>query len=176
MPLLVVALMTIAIAAFALEAIVLPPYAVQNEVDARGHSFTGTYSPTEDAFIGKVRIVYPDGAEFSGEIKDIRFNGYGVFEASGRSDGGENYRYRFEGNFIEGRLEGEGTYVDNLGRYSGNFERSLPQGQGVYTSVSGWRYEGEFTAGMMTGTGTVYLADGSSASGTFEDGRQISTQ
>ncbi|GHT79521.1 hypothetical protein FACS1894104_4320 [Actinomycetota bacterium] len=78
--------------------------------------------------------------------------------------------WTIEGNFVNGRLVGAGSYADSEGSYSGNFENSMPHGQGVYTSNAGWRYEGNFTMGSMTGHGTVYTAEGETLKGQWQSG------
>lgn len=175
LPILTLAI-TVVLACFALGAVQTPPQELNGEIDAKGNKITGTYDPVDDVFLGKVNIVFPTGAVYNGSFEGYRFNGYGVFEGSDTAEDGTVNPWRFEGNFIEGHLEGEGSYTDSLGNYTGTFRNSLPNGQGVYTSHSGWRYEGEFQAGCMTGLGTVYLVDGTSTSGRFEDGLQVSGQ
>ena len=151
------------------------PYDFDGE-DARGTNISGLYNPVSNEFEGTTRVVYPSGLNYEGAFKDHRFNGYGVFKGESTGDDGEPFSWRFEGTFEDGHLEGEGSYIDHLGSYEGDFVKSLPQGQGVYTSNSGWSYAGEFVAGMMTGEGTVTFADGNTASGTFEDGLEVKAQ
>ncbi len=169
-----VLLLTVALACFALGVLRLPNSTVTNQPDSNENSFSGTYDPNSDQYIGSVSVVFASNAVYDGGLDGHRFNGHGVFSGQEQTAEGETVYWRFEGDFVEGRLEGEGTYNDHLGNYTGTFRDSLPDGQGVYTSTSGWRYEGEFQAGLMSGQGTVFLADGSSTSGTFEDGLQLS--
>jgi len=148
---------------------------LENQLDAHGNSFSGLYDPAANVFVGSARVVFTTAAVFEGGIEENRFNGQGVIKGEALDDEGVSHVWRFEGNFVNGRLEGRGSYIDHLGTYEGEFVNSLPNGQGVYVSNSGWRYEGEFLAGLMTGRGTLYLADDVSSSGQFEDGLQIST-
>lgn len=168
------ALLTIALAFFALGAIQAPPQELKGEADARDNKITGAYDPTTDSFIGGVKVEFPTGAVYTGDFEGYRFNGYGVFEGEDTNEQGETVTWRYEGTFVNGRLSGQGSYIDALGSYQGMFQNSIPEGKGTYTSVSGWTYEGEFQAGCMTGWGTVTLADGTSTSGQFEDGLQVS--
>ena len=168
-------MLSVALASFALGAWQpRQPYLLEGEQDARGNTFSGLYDPTANAYVDTVQVVFSTNEVYEGGLEDNRFNGYGILKGETTVDD-ETFAWRFEGTFVDGRLEGEGSYLDNLGSYVGMFSNSLPNGQGVYRSNNGWRYEGEFLAGMMTGRGTVFLADGTSASGLFEDGMQVST-
>lgn len=173
MPLITLAV-TVVLACFALGVLHLPPQELEGQMDAKGNSVTGTYDRIDDSFMGAVKVVFPTGAVYYGDFKEYRFNGEGVFEGKSVDETGTTVTWRYEGTFVDGRLEGEGSYSDDLGFYSGSFTNSLPSGQGVYTSHEGWNYTGEFQAGCMTGWGTVTLADGTSLSGRFEDGLQVS--
>lgn len=171
-----IAACTVALACFALGAWQVPPRELRGELDVKGNSISGTFDAASDTYLGPVNIVFASGAVYDGGFEGHRFNGYGVFEGQDVSEEGELLTWRFEGTFVNGKLEGEGSYIDQLGSYRGSFTDSLPDGRGVYTSTSGWIYEGEFEAGTITGRGTVQLADGTISSGLFEDGQQISTE
>jgi len=166
----------VALASFALSAWQPQPYLMENELDARGNSFSGLYDPVANAFIDSVQVVFTSGAIYEGGLVENRFSGYGVLKGEEKNDEGDVLVWRFAGTFVDGRLEGQGSYSDHLGSYVGEFVNSLPNGLGVYRSASGWRYEGEFLAGKMTGVGTLYLADGSFFRGQFEDGLQMEAE
>jgi len=167
--------LSVALACIALGVWQPAPQLLKNELDARGNSFSGLYDPSANVFVGSAQVLFATGAVYEGGMEENRFSGHGVLRGQEIDAEGNRHIWRFEGNFVNGRLEGQGSYKDHLGSYEGEFANSLPNGQGVYSSQSGWRYEGEFLAGMMTGKGTLYLADGSSSSGLFEDGLQMST-
>ncbi len=169
-------MLTVSLACFALGVWQAPPYEVENEVDAKGNSISGLYNPVTEEFVGSAQVVFAAGGVYDGGFEGNRFNGYGIFNGEDTLEDGTVLGWRFEGTFVEGRMEGEGSYSDSLGSYTGTFSHSLPDGYGVYASNSGWRYEGEFQAGSMTGKGTVTLADGSVSTGWFEDGLQISAE
>lgn len=84
----------------------------------------------------------------------------------------------YEGNFVEGRLEGAGkiTYGSN-GRmgdasYVGEFANGLPHGDGTLSFGDGSWYKGQFIAGKQTGVGTYYSsAEDTLTEGEFEDGK-----
>jgi len=172
---LVILVISVALACIALGAWQPQPQLLENELDARGNSFSGLFDQSSNVFVGSAQVVFATGAIYEGGMEENRFNGHGVLRGQIKDDEGTVHNWRFEGTFVNGRLEGSGSYRDHLGSYEGEFANSLPNGQGVYRSQSGWRYEGEFLAGMMTGRGTLFLADGSSSGGLFEDGMQMST-
>lgn len=172
----IVAVLTVALACFALGAWQPSAQQLVDQPDGKDNKITGLYDAANDTFIDDVHIVFPTNAVYDGGIEGYRFNGYGVYEGFDTGEDGLPLAWYFEGNFVDGRLEGEGSYSSVLGTYEGEFANSLPNGQGEYSSASGWRYEGEFRAGSITGHGTVYLADGTSTTGLFEDGIQISSE
>ena len=169
-------MLSVVLASFALSAWQPEPFKVEGELDARGNSFSGIYDPVANAFVDTVQVVFASAVTYEGGLVENRFNGYGVLTGEALTDEGEVSVWRFAGTFVNGRLEGQGSYSDHLGSFIGEFSNSLPNGQGVYRSKSGWRYEGEFLAGRMTGTGTLYLADGSFSSGVFDDGLQVAAK
>lgn len=86
----------------------------------------------------------------------------------------------YEGNFIEGYLEGAGkiTYGSkngtNANNYAGEFINGLPHGQGtVYFNDGSW-YKGQFVTGKQTGTGVYYNSvEDTLTEGEFKDGEAL---
>ena len=65
----------------------------------------------------------------------------------------------YEGEFRQGALEGQGSYVGKDGeRYQGQFARGEFDGQGRLTDSAGTRYEGLFHKGDFTGPGSMALS------------------
>lgn len=95
-------------------------------------------------------------ATFDGEMADGKGNGFGVI------------KFRDDKN----------TGYD---RYLGNFENSLPVGQGIFESSEGWRLEAEFDGSFDSGAGTLRLDaennDGADAviRGKFSNGKLVGT-
>lgn len=102
---------------------------------------------------------------------------------------------RFAGNFVDGKIHGEGSitfsngdrytgqwkdhYREGQGQfffadgrvYKGNFVRNRFHGHGVLTWPNGDRYEGAFADGYRHGAGTLYQTDGNTLSGQWEQDR-----
>lgn len=77
----------------------------------------------------------------------------------------------YEGNFAAGKREGFGslTWV-NGDRYRGNFVTGQMQGRGVFVWANGDRYEGSFVANQRDGQGTMQWQSGERYEGQFEAG------
>lgn len=63
------------------------------------------------------------------------------------------------------------TYADGS-RYEGEFKDNKINGEGTYTTADG-KYEGKFKDGMYNGKGTYIYSDGSKYEGEFKDGRYL---
>lgn len=109
-------------------------------------------------------------------------NGSGVLEYSNRD--------KYEGDFKEGKFQGQGSYIfANGDTYKGAFADDKFNGKGTYNFVNGDSYEGnfkddlydgkgklktkaavydgDFKAGMMEGKGILKQPDGDSFEGDF---------
>ena len=83
-----------------------------------------------------------------------------------RSDGSV-----YEGDFLEGKFHGQGTYTfANGDYYTGAWENSKRNGYGIYQWTDGTRYEGQFLDGKRHGQGTLTYANGAVESGLWENG------
>ncbi|MDJ1170127.1 MORN motif-containing protein [Roseofilum sp. BLCC_M154] len=80
---------------------------------------------------------------------------------------------RYQGNFVDGQPNGQGTYISLEGsRYEGNFLNGQPHGQGVFIRADDTRFEGVFQNGTLTGTanrpGKIVFSTGEVYQGSFE--------
>jgi len=66
--------------------------------------------------------------------------------------------------------EGDGKVGD--GKYSGEIENGLPNGQGTLTESNGEKYEGEWKDGLMHGQGTYNWLYGKKYVGEWKDGEK----
>ena len=116
------------------------------------------------------------GFNFSGELADGRFSGYGVIDLLN----GERYR----GGFSDGRFDGEGVFdhTSHNWRFAGVYTEGQADGgtfyladdtivfnENVFTG-SIWSYSGALSEQGQSGVGTFVFADGSVYSGSFLSG------
>lgn len=103
---------------------------------------------------------------YSGQMRDGRPNGKGKLEL--RS--GE----MFEGDWVNGLLDGKGVHVDAGGnRYEGTFSEGVPDGAGRYLARTGEIFEGSFVGGLRQGKGRTRLAGGTVYESEWDKGREI---
>ena len=80
---------------------------------------------------------------------------------------------RAEGHFVEGQLEGQGTWRWASGhRYEGNFSAGAFNGYGVFTWPNGARYSGEFLDNEQHGAGKHKSPTGARYDGPFRKGER----
>lgn len=104
---------------------------------------------------GKGTITFPDGRKYVGEWKYYKPHGHGIlYNAEGKK--------RIEGNFVDGILDGYGTfylsegkrYVGEIGVYDDIYK---PKGQGtVYRSDGTKLNEGHYERGELYGPAKLY--------------------
>lgn len=110
----------------------------------------------DSPYEGKGTITFPDGRKYVGEWKFYKPNGHGVvYDADGRK--------RFEGNFVDGRLDGNATIYNDDGIYyvgeiafydDGTFNA---QGKGCKYRADGTKInEGIFKKGHLYGHAKLY--------------------
>ena len=76
---------------------------------------------------------------------------------------------RYEGNLINGKKEGKGTYYYINGcKYEGYFKNDKKEGKGIFYYTNGDRYEGNFEEGNYEGKGIFYFSNGDRYEGNFE--------
>jgi hypothetical protein len=142
--------------------LIKPPDVSVLEYDPKGTSYEGVRDVISGDFKGPVAITFADGGRYQGNVAQSGFTGSSTFTGNGG--------WTISGNFVDGYLNGAGSYKDALGSYNGNFARSIPDGKGLYVSVEGWSYSGDFLAGEVTGMGILTFADGTELIGNFENG------
>ena len=149
-------------------------------------------------------MFYKDGSVYYGHIDHNVYSGQGVY--IDMKDGGKKksgiYKHgslaqpmdEKEFDLIYGSKNGYGIKLTQNGRYQGNLEGGLPNGQGMMDYYSGMLYVGEFADGKadgqgmcedkakgikyvgdftddeITGKGIMYYADGSKKKGYFVNG------
>ncbi len=116
---------------------------------------------------GRGKYVYAPQKEnntsniYEGEFKNGNKHGRGEYIIY-------STRSKYEGNFEEGEFSGYGTLINYSdkdlnnysARYSGNFKKNMPEGQGAYYFSDGSYFAGEFTNGIPEGKrGIFYTKD-----------------
>ncbi len=78
---------------------------------------------------------------------------------------------RFEGEFLDGKRNGQGIYSSRNGyRYEGAYRNDQRNGFGVVTYDSGARFEGQWRDNKANGQGTYKAANGQTFSGMWTNG------
>lgn len=108
------------------------------------------------------RIECPDGSMYEGTLKN------GVFDGYGEQYWNENVYYK--GNYVNGKFDGNGLFVNSEISYEGEFSDGEYNGTGVLTSNSGYKYIGSFEHNLFNGTGYILYQNGDSYKGDFKDG------
>lgn len=111
-----------------------------------------------------------DIVSWSGNCHDGTAAGQGVL--SWFADGALLGRY--EGEMLDGRLEGRGRLAyrleDGFGVLVGDFEDGLPHGKVSLRYANGDRFRGVVQNGIDTGRGVYVTAEGAKLNGSFRDG------
>ena len=82
-------------------------------------------------------------------------------------------RSKYEGEWKEGKLNGQGIYTWSDGeKYEGEWKEGKRHGQGTYTWSDGRKYEGEWKDSKRHGQGTYTWSDGEGKiEGEFKEGK-----
>ena len=106
----------------------------------------------------------PDqSVSWTGECRDGKASGPGVLTISRLGRLVE----RNEGVFVDGKHSGHGVRVNASGRYVGDFEDGLFEGNGTYVGSDGMRYDGEWKGGNFDGQGKLSFPSGVRYEGHF---------
>ncbi len=111
---------------------------------------------------------------YAGETKDGLPHGQGSFSSSNA----EGLRWVYEGSWVEGHMEGQGTTTFETGyKETGWYERDSLNGEGATYWDDKLQYEGEFAANAPDGQGKLYSLCGELIfAGHFSEGYIDETQ
>lgn len=135
---------------------------------------------------------YPNGSQYSGELRDNQPHGKGIlidmngsYEGDwqcGKKHGWGIYKYKNEDTkyvvFCENDkmyLEGNLTNEDGS-TYAGTLKYQLPHGKGVYTYKDGSQYEGEWKNGKKDNWGTFTDKNGMTFPQYWKNGQMLKGQ
>lgn len=142
-----------------------PPYLVGPDVNLA--SLPCNELPPPDLQAQEPSFIYSNDVSYYGQFEDgIPSDGRGTM-VFGNGD-------RYDGEFQNGERNGCGTFTFASGRqYMGQFRADQFHGVGIWKLETGERYVGQFEYNKCEGWGTFLFADGSSKSGTWEDGNLV---
>ena len=152
-------------------------------------------------FHGRGRLTYADGGYYDGEFaahtRPGQYKHGVVFPKPDGQRHGQGVRVwvsgnRFEGGWIEGKMEGRGVYENAAtgGKYDGDFKNNTKHGHGIETwgnklgikfqDPLGWwhpgngvcRYEGSYKDGYFHGEGQFIAVDNRSYHGFWVKGKR----
>ncbi len=130
--------------------------------NALGNTYDGIY---KNGKIIKGIAKFLGGAQYVGEFKDFKPDGFGTFIWSN----GDKYF----GPWINGKRNGNATMTWKDGRkYMGEFRNDQIEGMGTLFYPDGKKYVGGFLNGKRHGEGTFSYADGTSYVGKFLSGKE----
>ncbi len=72
----------------------------------------------------------------------------------------KNGDIKYEGDFVDGKRERKGKYIDKDGTYNGEWLNDLMNGKGILNYNNGNKYEGDFVNGKFEGKGKFSFEDG----------------
>jgi hypothetical protein len=125
---------------------------------AEGQSYEGDW--VADKADGKGLIIFANCDRYDGQVSNGLPNGKGVRTYAASQD-------RYEGDFVMGDAQGEGTYRWKNGDvYAGAWTKGEKAGSGRYTWSNGDYWEGEFAEDKQTDAGRLYFTPTLAAPGT----------
>ena len=101
------------------------------------------------------KYIWEDGKYYKGKFKNNLPNGKGIKYYS-------NGNIMYEGDFINGKFEGNGKfYYDDGDYFIGKYKNDLRNGKGIlYYKNGNIMFEGEYIKGVREGKGKYYYEDG----------------
>ncbi len=103
-----------------------------------------------DCVNGEGVYLFANGAKYTGQFKDSKPNGKGLYNFPP-----EHKTYvSYEGDFVDGKQEGVGKFIDKKGNvYEGDVKAGKRDGKGKMTYANGSVYEGEWSQNKKHGKG-----------------------
>ncbi|MDO5133838.1 MAG: hypothetical protein Q4D81_12810 [Eubacteriales bacterium] len=116
--------------------------------------------------------------EWHGQVE----NEYGTYDGTLIDDlftGDGDFRFLtgevYSGDWQDSYMEGNGVLLfPEIGEYKGELSNSMRNGQGIFTWDSGEIYEGDWKKDKMSGDGTYTFSSGATLTGIFKNNKPIS--
>jgi hypothetical protein len=137
-----------------------------------GSSYQGQWKA--DAYNGQGKLLNADGTGLVGEFRSGRiYNGTGKLVVQSSQE--KQWKYTFEGTWVEGKMQGSGTKtLDGYNTYVGTFKDGEMHGPGFLREITGEEWRGEFRHNAVyRGEGSLVLPDGAVLHGRWEDGKHV---
>ena len=114
----------------------------------------------------RIDTIFPNGDVYMGEWKNNKPNGKGLYVLDNKT--------RFDGFFVDGKLEGFGTKIkEDSYIYTGEFKKSKFNGKGTCEFEEGVVFEGEWKDNLLHGKGSMTTPDGTKINGFLKKGEFI---
>ena len=132
--------------------IVLKPYGDENTFvfEDNTQSIYDEWQKKQEKYVGELQL--EDGL-YVGEIMNGKPNGKGTQYYHSHD---MNTKYRLEGDWVDGALNGYAIVLMENYRYEGGVKNSQPDGQGTLISKDGTKIVGSFKNGQANGRCTIY--------------------
>lgn len=127
-----------------------------------GGVYYGPYKWRQPA--GRGIVTYTDGRRYEGMFSGGNVGGALILTSK---------EGRYEGNFVNGQLQGEGKYwsSDGTKSYAGAFKDGKFQGKGTLSMRDASKYTGDFMNGLFEGKGEYIDGRGGKITGDFKAGQ-----
>ena len=104
-------------------------------------------------------------------------NGFAQGQGIARWSARDGSTLTFQGQFVGGKLQGEGKMTGSGGdQFQGFYKDGKRDGFGTYSAASGTRYQGQYKNNLPHGRGQLTLATGQKAERERRDGVEVSTR
>lgn len=113
-----------------------------------------------------IETVFPDG-RYRGMV-----NGMGKPHGTGTMEFNDGTEY--DGEWRDSKFEGEGVLTINDGesKYTGQFQKGKPHGEGCFVYANGEKYTGSWVNGKMDGTGVYEFMKNEKYDGQWKENKQ----
>ncbi|MBR4837631.1 MAG: hypothetical protein IK004_04240 [Bacteroidales bacterium] len=132
--------------------IVLKPYGDENTFvfEDNTQNIYDEWQKKQEKYVGELQL--EDGL-YVGEIMNGKPNGKGTLYYHSHDI---NTKYRWEGDWEDGELNGYAIIIAESGRYEGGIKNGMPEGQGTLITNTGDKIVGAFKNGLPNGRCTLY--------------------
>jgi len=139
---------------------------------AKGYATSSFRSSLRDGTGKQGEVVGRGGGRYAGEVLAGRPHGVGSFFVPS-SKPGEEMRLQYEGEWFQGRREGQGTFHYRLDEvYTGGWLANERSGFGKMNYRNGDYYDGQWKRDKRHGNGVMVYANGDIFNGLFSQGKK----